>query len=249
MITIKSDREISLMREAGRMVALTREEVKKHIKPGMDTKTLDRIAEDYILSLGGIPSFKDYNGFPGSVCLSVNEVVVHGIPSKKVVLKEGDLVSLDIGVLYKGYHGDSAWTFPVGSISEENQQLLDVTLQSLYEGLKQIKPGNRVSDISHAIEAYVKPYGYGIVEEFTGHGIGSKLHEDPYVPNFGKPGTGPVLKKGMTLCVEPMVNIGTKRVVVLKDNWTTVTADRKNSAHFEHMIVVTEDGCEILTEL
>ncbi|MFA7376372.1 MAG: type I methionyl aminopeptidase [Acholeplasmataceae bacterium] len=249
MITIKSDREISLMREAGRMVALTREEVKKHIKPGMDTKTLDRIAEDYILSLGGIPSFKDYNGFPGSVCLSVNEVVVHGIPSKKVVLKEGDLVSLDIGVLYKGYHGDSAWTFPVGSISEENQQLLDVTLQSLYEGLKQIKPGNRVSDISHAIETYVKPFGYGIVEEFTGHGIGSKLHEDPYVPNFGKPGTGPVLKKGMTLCVEPMVNIGTKRVVVLKDNWTTVTADRKNSAHFEHMIVVTEDGCEILTEL
>ena len=249
MITIKSDREISLMREAGRMVALTREEVKKHIKPGMDTKTLDRIAEDYILSLGGIPSFKDYNGFPGSVCLSVNEVVVHGIPSKKVILKEGDLVSLDIGVLYKGYHGDSAWTFPVGAISEENQQLLDVTLQSLYEGLKQIKPGNRVSDISHAIEAYVKPYGYGIVEEFTGHGIGSKLHEDPYVPNFGKPGTGPVLKKGMTLCVEPMVNIGTKRVVVLKDNWTTVTADRKNSAHFEHMIVVTEDGCEILTEL
>ncbi|HBT60041.1 MAG TPA: type I methionyl aminopeptidase, partial [Acholeplasmataceae bacterium] len=209
----------------------------------------DRIAEDYILSLGGIPSFKDYNGFPGSVCLSVNEVVVHGIPSKKVILKEGDLVSLDIGVLYKGYHGDSAWTFPVGAISEENQQLLDVTLQSLYEGLKQIKPGNRVSDISHAIEAYVKPYGYGIVEEFTGHGIGSKLHEDPYVPNFGKPGTGPVLKKGMTLCVEPMVNIGTKRVVVLKDNWTTVTADRKNSAHFEHMIVVTEDGCEILTEL
>ncbi|CCV65277.1 MAG: type I methionyl aminopeptidase [Paracholeplasma sp.] len=249
MITIKSDREISLMREAGRMVALTREEVKKHIKPGMDTKTLDRIAEDYILSLGGIPSFKDYNGFPGSVCLSVNEVVVHGIPSKKVILKEGDLVSLDIGVLYKGYHGDSAWTFPVGSISEENQQLLDVTLQSLYEGLKQIKPGNRVSDISHAIETYVKPFGYGIVEEFTGHGIGSKLHEDPYVPNFGKPGTGPVLKKGMTLCVEPMVNIGTKRVVVLKDNWTTVTADRKNSAHFEHMIVVTEDGCEILTEL
>lgn len=249
MITIKSDREISLMREAGRMVALTREEVKKHIKPGMDTKTLDKIAEDFIISLGGVPSFKDYNGFPGSVCLSVNEVVVHGIPSKKVILKEGDIVSLDIGVLYKGYHGDSAWTYPVGQISKENQQLLDVTLQSLYEGLKAIKPGNRVSDISHAIESYVKPFGYGIVEEFTGHGIGSKLHEDPYVPNFGKPGTGPVLKKGMTFCVEPMVNIGTKRVVVLRDNWTTVTADKKNSAHFEHMVVVTEDGYEILTEL
>lgn len=249
MITIKSDREIDLMREAGRMVALTRDEVKKHIKPGVSTKALDIIAEKFIVSLGGIPSFKGYNGFPGSVCLSVNEVVVHGIPSKKIILKAGDIVTLDIGVEYKGYHGDSAWTYPVGEISKENQQLLDVTLASLYEGLKQIKPGNRVSDISHAIESYVKPFGYGIVEEFTGHGIGKSLHEDPYVPNFGKSGTGPVLKKGMTICVEPMVNIGTKRVVVLHDNWTTVTVDKKNSAHFEHMVAVTDDGYQILTEL
>lgn len=236
------------MREAGRMVALTREEVKKHIKPGITTKQLDDIAENFIRSLGGIPSFKGYHGFPGSVCLSVNEVVVHGIPSD-LVLKEGDIVSLDIGVLYKGYHGDSAWTYPVGTIKEADQKLLDVTLQSLYEGLKMAKPGNRVSDISAAIEAYVKPYGYGIVEEFTGHGIGKNLHEDPYVPNFGKPGMGALLKPGMTICVEPMVNIGTKRVRVLTDNWTTVTMDKSKSAHFEHMIAITDDGYEILTEL
>lgn len=248
MIILKSKREIDIMREAGRMVALTREEVKKHIKPGMTTKQLDDIAENFIRSLGGIPSFKGYHGFPGSVCLSVNEVVVHGIPSD-LVLKEGDIVSLDIGVLYKGYHGDSAWTYPVGTIKEADQKLLDVTLQSLYEGLKMAKPGNRVSDISAAIEAYVKPYGYGIVEEFTGHGIGKNLHEDPYVPNFGKPGMGALLKPGMTICVEPMVNIGTKRVRVLTDNWTTVTMDKSKSAHFEHMIAITDDGYEILTEL
>lgn len=248
MIILKSQREIDIMREAGRMVALTREEVKKHIKPGITTKALDEIAENFIISLGGIPSFKGYNGFPGSVCLSVNEEVVHGIPSNRV-LKDGDIVSLDIGVYYKGYHGDSAWTYPVGTISKADEQLLEVTLQSLYEGLKMAKPGNRVSDISAAIEAYVKPYRYGIVEEFTGHGIGKSLHEDPYVPNFGKPGSGALLKPGMTICVEPMVNIGTKRVRILSDNWTTVTADKKNSAHFEHMIAITETGYEILTEL
>ena len=248
MIILKSQREIDIMREAGRMVALTREEVKKHIKPGITTKALDEIAENFIISLGGIPSFKGYNGFPGSICLSVNEEVVHGIPSNRV-LKDGDIVSLDIGVYYKGYHGDSAWTYPVGTISKADEQLLEVTLQSLYEGLKMAKPGNRVSDISAAIEAYVKPYRYGIVEEFTGHGIGKSLHEDPYVPNFGKPGSGALLKPGMTICVEPMVNIGTKRVRILSDNWTTVTADKKNSAHFEHMIAITETGYEILTEL
>ncbi len=248
MIILKSQREIDIMREAGRMVAQTREEVKKHIKPGITTKALDEIAETFIRQLGGIPSFKGYNGFPGSVCLSVNEEVVHGIPSDRV-LKDGDIVSLDIGVMYKGYHADSAWTYPVGNISKADEQLLEVTLQSLFEGLKMAKPGNRVSDISAAIEAYVKPYGYGIVEEFTGHGIGKNLHEDPYVPNFGKPGYGALLKPGMTICVEPMINIGTKRVRILSDNWTTITIDRKNSAHFEHMIAITETGCEILTEL
>lgn len=230
------------------MVALTREHLKKHIKVGITTKKLDKIAEDYIRSLGGIPSFKGYNGFPGSICTSVNEVVVHGIPSN-LKLKEGDIISIDIGVYYNGFHADSAWTYGVGKISEENQKLLDVTLASLYEGIKEAKVNNRVGDISHAIESYVKPHGYGIVEEFTGHGIGRNLHEDPYVPNFGKPKTGALLRSGMTICIEPMINLGTKNVRILQDNWTTVTLDKKNSAHFEHMVAITEDGYEILTEL
>lgn len=249
MITIKSKREISIMREAGRMVALTREYLKEFIQPGISTHELDQLAEAYILKLGGKPSFKGYNGFSGSICTSVNEVVVHGIPSKKVILKEGDIIALDIGVEYKGYHGDSAWTYGVGNISGEDKKLLEVTLESLYKGLEQAKPGNRVSDISHAIESYVKPYGYGIVEEFTGHGIGSSLHEDPYIPNFGEPGLGAILREGMTFCVEPMINRGTKRVKVLRDNWTVVTTDKSRSAHFEHMIAITEDGYETLTEL
>lgn len=249
MITIKSKREISIMREAGRMVALTRDYLKDFIRPGISTHELDKLAEAYILKLGGKPSFKGYNGFPGSICTSINEVVVHGIPSKKVILKEGDIIALDIGVEYKGYHGDSAWTYGVGHISDEDQKLLEVTLKSLYKGLEQAKPGNRVSDISHAIESYVKPYGYGIVEEFTGHGIGSSLHEDPYIPNFGEPGYGAILREGMTFCVEPMINRGTKRVRVLKDNWTVVVTDKSRSAHFEHMIAITKDGYEILTEL
>lgn len=230
------------------MVALTREHLKNHIKVGITTKKLDKIAEDYIKSLGGTPSFKGYNGFPGSICTSVNEVVVHGIPSN-LKLKEGDIISIDIGVYYNGFHADSAWTYGVGKISEENQKLLDVTLASLYEGIKEAKVNNRVGDISHAIESYVKPHGYGIVEEFTGHGIGRNLHEDPYVPNFGKPKTGALLRSGMTICIEPMINLGTKNVRILQDNWTTVTLDKKNSAHFEHMVAITEDGYEILTEL
>lgn len=248
MITIKSKNELAIMREAGRMVALTREAVKKHIKPGVTTKQLDDIADKFIRSLGGVPSFKGYNGFPGSICTSVNEVVVHGIPSNQT-LKSGDIITLDIGVYYQGFHGDSAWTYGVGEICDADQKLLDVTLESLYAGLKEAKPNNRVGDISHAIESYVKPFGYGIVEEFTGHGIGRELHENPYVPNFGKPKTGALLREGMTICVEPMINLGTKRVKVLKDNWTTVTLDKSKSAHFEHMIAITKDGYEILTEL
>ncbi|TNF09796.1 MAG: type I methionyl aminopeptidase [Bacillota bacterium] len=247
MIYIKSQREIELMREAGRILESTREMLKEHIKPGISTYHLDQLAEKHIISLGGIPSFKGYHGFPGSICTSVNEVVVHGIPSKKKLLKEGDIITLDFGVNYKGYHADSATTYPVGQVSSEIEKLLKVTEESLYEGLKQAKPGNRVSDISHAIETYVKPYGYGIVEEFTGHGIGRDLHEEPYVPNFGKPNEGPLLKPGMTFCVEPMINLGTKKVRVLSDNWTTITTDHKPSAHFEHMIVITETGHDILT--
>ncbi|PKK96633.1 MAG: type I methionyl aminopeptidase [Tenericutes bacterium HGW-Tenericutes-3] len=248
MIQIKSKREIELMREAGRILEQTRQMLAEHIAPGVSTHHLDQLAENFITHLGATPSFKGYHGFPGSICASVNEVVVHGIPSKKKILEEGDIITLDFGVNYKGYHADSATTYPVGKIKPEIQQLLDVTEKSLYIGLEQAKPGNRVSDISHAIEAYVKPYGYGIVEEFTGHGIGRELHEEPYVPNFGVPNQGPMLKPGMTFCVEPMINLGTKRVKVLTDNWTTVTVDRKPSAHFEQMIVITETGYEILTK-
>ncbi len=249
MIILKSQREIEIMREAGRIVALTQQELKKHIKPGISTKRLDEIAEEFIVKKGGIPSFKGYHGFPGSICASVKEVVVHGIPDKNVILKDGDIITVDVGVNYQGYHGDGAWTFPVGKISSEDEKLLDVTLKSLYRGLEFAKPNNRVSDISNAIEEFIKPYGYGIVEEFTGHGIGQSLHEEPYVPNFGEPGMGAILKPGMTICVEPMVNRGTKRVKILSDNWTTVTMDKSNSAHFEHMIAITEDGYLILTEL
>lgn len=249
MIQIKSKREIELMREAGHMLEQTRRLLEKHIKPGISTLQLDELAENFIVSLGATPSFKGYHGFPGSICASINEVVVHGIPSKKHILKEGDIITLDFGVNYKGYHADSATTYAVGHISNEIKQLLDITEKSLYVGLEQAKPGNRVSDISHAIESFVKPYGYGIVEEFTGHGIGRSLHEEPFVPNFGKPNQGPVLKPGMTFCVEPMINLGTKNVKVLSDNWTTITTDHKPSAHFEHMIVITETGYDILTTL
>lgn len=249
MIQIKSQREIELMRQAGNILEKTRKMLEEYIKPGVSTYQLDELAKNFIINLGATPSFLGYHGFPGSICTSVNEVVVHGIPSKKKILKEGDIITLDFGVNYKGYHADSATTYAVGEISDELKKLLKVTEEALYVGLEKAKPGNRVSDISHAIESFVKPYGYGIVEEFTGHGIGRSLHEEPYVPNFGKPNMGPELKAGMTFCVEPMVNIGTKEVRVLNDNWTTVTKDRKHSAHFEHMIVITEKGYEILTKI
>lgn len=249
MITIKSAREIECLREAGRIVALTHQELKKHLHPGISTLELDEIAEKTIRSYGATPSFKGYGGFPGSICASINEVVVHGIPKKNIILKDGDIIALDIGACYKGYHGDSAWSYPVGNVSEEALKLLEDTEKSLYAGLSMVKPGNRLTDISHAIEEYLKPMGYGIVEEYTGHGVGSHLHEDPMIPNYGEAGKGPVLKAGMVLAIEPMVNLGTKRVRVLKDNWTAVTLDKKKSAHFEHTIVITNDGYEILTTL
>ena len=249
MITIKSAREIECMREAGRIVALTHKELQKHLKPGISTLELDEIAEKTIRSYGATPSFKGYGGFPGSICASINEVVVHGIPRKNIILKDGDIIALDIGACFKGYHGDSAWSYGVGNISDEAKQLLEVTEKALFEGLSKVKPGNRLTDISHAIEEFVKPYGYGIVEDYTGHGVGSHLHEDPMIPHYGPAGYGPVLKQGMTIAVEPMINLGTKRVKVLKDNWTAVTLDKKISAHFEHTVLITEDGYEILTTL
>lgn len=249
MISIKSPREINLMRQAGRIVALAHQEVSKHIKPGVSTSYLDEIVEKVIIDNDALPSFKGYGGFPGSICASINEVVVHGIPSKSIILKDGDIIAIDIGANYKGYHGDSAWTYAVGNISKEDEQLMDVTKEALFKGLSQVKPNNHLSDISNAIETFAKSFKYGVVEEFTGHGIGTKLHEEPAIPNFGKPHKGPILKQGMTLAIEPMINQGTKRVKVLLDNWTTVTCDKKKSAHYEHTILVTEDGYEILTKL
>lgn len=247
MITIKSSREIDLMKQAGRIVALAHQEIKNHIKPGVSTYELDQIVERVIRNNGATPSFKGYGGFPGSACTSINEQVVHGIPSEDVVLQDGDMISVDIGANYKGYHGDSAWSYTVGTVSEEVQKLMDVTKASLFEGLKQAKAGNRLSDISHAIQVYAEQFNYGVVREFVGHGIGKMLHEDPQVPNFGLPGKGPRLKKGMTLAIEPMINMGRKEVKVLQDNWTTITIDGKVSAHYEHTILITDDEPVILT--
>lgn len=249
MITIKSTREIELLREAGRIVALAHQEVAKHIRPGISTMELDEIVERVICANGATPSFKGYGGFPSSICASVNEVVIHGFPSKKTILKNGDIIAVDIGANYKGYHGDSAWTYAIGEIKPEDQQLMDVTKEALFKGLAQVKAGVHLSDISAAIGDYAKSFGYGVVEEFTGHGVGRALHEDPAIPNYGIPGHGPILKAGMTLAIEPMINAGTKKVRVLSDGWTTVTCDKKKSAHFEHSILVTEDGYEILTTL
>jgi methionyl aminopeptidase len=247
MIICKTPEEIEVMREAGRIVALTHE-LKKHIAPGITTIELDAIAENFIRQHDAIPSFKGYNGFRGSVCASVNEELVHGIPGERK-LNEGDIISLDIGAKFGGYHGDSAWTYGVGKISLENQELLDVTEQSLYKGLAEAKPGERLSNISHAIQQYAESRNFSIVREYVGHGVGKDLHEDPQVPHYGPPNKGPRLRPGMVLAVEPMVNAGMRYVKTLPDNWTVVTVDGKMCAHFEHTIAITETGYEILTAL
>lgn len=248
MIICKTPREIEIMREAGRIVALAHEELKKHIVPGISTLELDAIAEKVIRSHSAIPSFKGYNGFPGSICASVNEQLVHGIPNKRV-LKDGDIISIDIGAKYNGYHGDSAWTYAVGTISDNTQKLLDVTEKSLYIGLEEAKPGERLSNISHAIQTYVESHNFSIVREYVGHGVGQELHEDPQIPHYGPPNKGPRLKPGMVLAIEPMVNAGSRYVKTLSDNWTVVTVDGKMCAHFEHTVAITETGYEILTKL
>ena len=247
MITIKSNREIEIMMEAGRITALAHRKVKEAIRPGISTYELDKIVEKAIIENGATPSFKGYGGFPASICASVNEVVIHGIPKKHTILKDGDIISIDIGACYKGYHGDCAMTHAVGNISEERKHLLKVTEESLYKGLEFAKPGNRLSDISHAIEQYAVSNGCGVVRDFTGHGIGSRLHEDPMIPNYGEAGHGPILRKGMTLAIEPMITAGKHHVRILSDDWTTVTVDKSDSAHFEHTIVITENGYKILT--
>ncbi|RKD22683.1 type I methionyl aminopeptidase [Ammoniphilus oxalaticus] len=248
MIIRKSKAELEIMREAGRIVALTHQELAKWIRPGITTQELDQIADRFIRSHHAIPSFKGYGGFSGSICTSVNEELVHGIPGSRV-LEDGDIISLDIGADFQGYHGDSAWTYAVGAISEEAKRLMDVTEQSLFKGLEQAKPGARLSDVSHAIQAYVEAEGYSIVREYVGHGIGKNLHEDPQIPNYGPPGRGPRLQPGMALAIEPMVNAGERYVRTLEDNWTVVTVDRSLCAHYEHTVAITEDGCEILTKL
>ncbi|NEU32485.1 type I methionyl aminopeptidase [bacterium LRH843] len=247
MIICKTERELEIMREAGKIVALTHEGLKEHIQPGISTKELDEIAEKLIRSHGATPSFKGYNGFTGSICASVNEELVHGIPGKRV-LKKGDIISIDIGAHYNGYHGDSAWTYGVGEISKKDQELLDVTEAALYKGLEEAIPGARLSDISHAIQTYAEPLGYSIVREYVGHGVGQDLHEDPQIPHYGPPGKGPRLKPGMVLAIEPMINAGSRYVRTLSDDWTVVTVDNENCAHFEHTIAITESGYEILTK-
>ena len=246
MISIKSEREISLMRKAGNIVYRTHKYLEPYIKPGITTKELDKLAYNFIISQDATPSFLNYDGFPGSICASINEEVVHGIPSNRK-LKNGDIIGIDIGACYKGYHGDSAWSYQVGSVSREKAYLLEHTEKALFEGLKQVKPGNRIGDISNAIETYAKNHNLGVVRELVGHGVGNKLHEKPDVPNFGKKGTGPILKEGMTIAIEPMLNLGTRQIYLLDDDWTIITQDGQPSAHFEHTVVVTKDGYQILT--
>lgn len=246
MIQCKSADEIDTMRHAGKIVALTHERLKPFIQPGVTTKELDDIAEKFIRSMGAFPSFKGYNGFRGSICTSINEELVHGIPSSRK-LEDGDIISIDIGAEYHSYHGDSAWTYPVGSIAEETGKLLRVTETALYKGLEQAKPGVRLTNISHAIQRFAESEGFSIVREYAGHGVGQRLHEDPAVPHYGPPGKGPVLKPGMVLAIEPMINIGSRYVKTLADDWTVVTQDGKMCAHFEHTIAITENGYQILT--
>ncbi len=248
-ITIKSRNEIEKMREAGRLLALVHEELAKHVKPGISTKELDKIGEDMIRSFGCIPSFLNYNGFPASICISVNDRVVHGIPSKREILREGDIVSLDAGLIYQGYHSDAARTVGVGEISPEAQRLIEVTKQSFFEGMKYAKEGCHLHDISGAIEDHVVAHGYSCVRDLVGHGIGTHLHEDPQIPNFHQKRRGVLLKSGMTLAIEPMVNEGRYDVCVLEDDWTVATEDGGLSAHYENTVLITDGEPEILTLL
>lgn len=248
MIYLKSRAEIDKMRESGRIIARTLRLVSAEIAPGVTPRQLNDLAHKLILEEGGIPSFLGYRGFPDAACISVNEVVVHGIPTD-VPLREGDIIGLDFGVVKDGWHADSAWTYPVGKISDAAQRLLNVSKESLFQGINKARIGNRIGDISAAVQKYVESNGYGVVRDLVGHGIGQKLHEEPAsVPNFGKAGKGELLREGMTICIEPMVNQGTWKVETLADNWTLVTQDGKLSAHFEHTVAVTRDGPQILTQ-
>ena len=246
MITIKNERELDLMRQACKITAAARALAGDMVRPGVTTQQIDKAVHDFILSQGAVPSFLHYSGYPASVCISVNETIIHGIPGGRV-LKEGDIVSIDVGAKWGGFHGDCAATYPCGNISPEAQRLIDVTKQSFFEGIRFARQGYRVSDIGHAVQSYVEANGFSVVRSFVGHGVGENLHEEPEVPNFGHPGHGPRLIRGMTIAVEPMVNAGVYDVRVLKDGWTTVTADGKLSAHYENTLLITDGEPEILT--
>lgn len=246
MIPIKNEREISVMRRACKITAAARALAGEMVRPGVTTKEIDKAVHDYIVSQGATPSFLNYSGYPASACISVNNTVIHGIPDGRV-LKEGDIVSVDVGAKWGGFHGDCAATFACGEISPEAEKLIEVTRQSFFEGVKFARQGYRISDIGHAVQTYVEANGFSVVRAFIGHGVGEHLHEEPEVPNYGKPGRGPRLIRGMTIAVEPMVNVGTYDVRVLKDGWTTVTADGKLSAHYENTVLITDGEPEILT--
>lgn len=246
MITIKSEKEIELMRHAGKLVSLTHQYLKPYIKSGITPLELDSLAEEFIRSHDAIPTCKGYEGFPNSLCISINDEVVHGIPDKRKI-KNGDIVTIDMVIGYHGYQADAAWTYAVGNINSQKQYLMKHTEKALYEGIKMVKEGIRVGDISHAIEVYATKYHLGIVKELVGHGIGSDMHEDPEIPNYGKEGTGPKLKAGMVICIEPMLNLGSPRIGILDNDWTIVTEDGSPSAHYEHTVLVTKEGYEILT--
>ena len=247
MIVLKTGRELSVMREACRISAGALQLVGKAIEPGITTAELDKIAEDYIRSKGAVPNFKNYQGYPATACISVNNEVIHGIPSKKRVIKQGDIVSVDLGALFNGYHGDNAATFACGDVSEEAKRLMDATRESLYEGIKAAVAGGRIGDIGHAVQSYIEARGYSVVRKFVGHGIGTKLHEAPEVPNFGAPSRGIRLMPGMTLAIEPMVNAGGSEVEIMPDGWTVLTKDGSLSAHFEHTVAITSSGPQIMT--
>ncbi|WP_027625099.1 type I methionyl aminopeptidase [Clostridium lundense] len=247
MIGIKNDIEIEYMRQAGKVVGETLAKLEEAVKPGITTAELDKIAEEFIIKRGAKPSFKGYYGFPASICASRNNEVVHGIPSKDIVLQEGDIISIDCGAILNGYHGDAARTFPVGKISEEAAKLIQVTKESFFTGVKKAVVGNRLTDISSEIQQYVEGFGYSVVRDYVGHGIGKEMHEDPEVPNFGRPGRGPKLIKGMVLAIEPMVNVGNYHVEVKPNGWTVVTRDNSLSAHYENTVAILDNGPEILT--
>ena len=246
MVYFKSAGDIQLIKESAQILGRAHGEVARHIKPGVKTKELDRIAEEFIRDHGGSPSFKNYHGFPAALCISVNETVVHGFPGN-LELKETDVISIDCGVLFKGFHSDSAYTYPLEKVSQEVLNLLNRTYEALFLGIEQAKVGNRIGDIGFAIQSFVETFGYGVVRELVGHGVGKSLHEDPEVPNYGKRGKGVKITPGMVFAIEPMINMGTKNVVQEKDGWTIRTSDRKPSAHFEHMVAIYKDGTEVLT--